>query len=101
MASVESDKNIQDYGAVMADRKLPAVHVIFAEGSSMLLSEATSHVRQFFATWYSADHTESSAAAPEEVASMTYFPVTCMVQLIELARFVGVYWLRWSSRYWW
>lgn len=36
----------------------------------MLLSKALNQVRQFLATWYSADLEESPAAAPAKVANI-------------------------------
>lgn len=62
-------KRISD-GAVLKDRKIPEVPIVFVDGESTSPSEARLSLRQFLGARYSADFEESLGLAAEEVASI-------------------------------
>lgn len=72
-ANVEPGLKRQNDTAVLADRKVSEVPVIFIEGESISLSEAKSKVCQFLVNQYPADLDESPVVVSEDVASIDVF----------------------------
>lgn len=68
--SFETGQNLLNNGVVLTARKLLEVPIVFVDDEAMSQSEAKSKVRQILLTGYPADLDKSSAAAPEEVASI-------------------------------
>lgn len=69
-AAVEVRWKLLNDGAVMADRKLPEIFVIYVRGESTSLQEVKSQVNGFLATQYPASLEESLAATRKYVGSI-------------------------------
>lgn len=72
MRSIEATlEQYLNYRAVLADRNLPEVPVIFVKGESMSLLEAKWQVREFLVFWNPVDLDESLEAASENVVTIS------------------------------